>query len=312
MIKKNLLYFRDINLDNSNYKELSKFFAIKSINRLSDIKLIPNNEKKKFFCIYCDPKFFYSKKILENFQKLEFLISSTTGTSFIDKKYCKSKKIKIISLENDSKFLSKITPTAEHTFGLLLMLIRNYIPALNAVNKGKFNRRPFGGYSMLSRLTLGIIGMGRLGKIVKKIAIGFSMKVVDCDKKSKNFRYKLKKICKECDIISLHIPAEKNMNFFSKNNFKKIKKPFFLINTSRGEIVEEKYIIKLLKNKKILGYATDVIKGEFSEKFKLNKSLIYQNRKKYNIVITPHIGGSTIDAWKETECRVIKKLIKNI
>ena len=102
------------------------------------------------------------------------------------------------------------------------------------------------------------------------------------------------------------------MNFFSKKNFKKIKKPFFLINTSRGEIVEEKYIIKLLKNKKILGYATDVIKGEFSEKFKLKKSLIYQNRKKYNIVITPHIGGSTIDAWKDTELRVIKKLIKNI
>ena len=71
------------------------------------------------------------------------MISSTTGTSFIDKKYCKSKKIKIISLEKDSKFLSKITSTAEHTFGLLLMLIRNYIPALNAVNKGKFNRRPF-------------------------------------------------------------------------------------------------------------------------------------------------------------------------
>ena len=71
---------------------------------------------------------------------------------------------------------------------------------------------------MLSRLTLNH-RMGRLGKIVK-IAIGFSMKVVDCDKKSKNFRYKLKKICEECDIISLHIPAEKNMNFFPKKTQK--------------------------------------------------------------------------------------------
>ena len=68
MIKKNLLYFRDINLDNSNYKELSKFFTIKSINRLSDIKLIPNNEKKKFFCIYCDPKFSTQKKYLKIFK----------------------------------------------------------------------------------------------------------------------------------------------------------------------------------------------------------------------------------------------------
>ena len=193
MIKKSLLYFRNINLDNSNYKYLNKFFIIKSINKPSEIKLLSLYEKKKIFCIYCDPKFFYSKKILKNFEKLEYLISSTTGTSFIDKKYCKLKKIKIISLEKDTKFLSKITPTAEHTFGLLLTLIRNYIPAIKAVNKGKFNRRPFGGYSMLSRLKLGIIGMGRLGKIVKKIALGFSMEVIDCDKKSKKFKSKLKK-----------------------------------------------------------------------------------------------------------------------
>ena len=91
-----------------------------------------------------------------------------------------------------------------------------------------------------------------------------------------------------------------------------MKKPFFLINTSRGEVVDEKYIISLLRNKKILGYATDVIKGEFDDKFNLKSSLIYQNRSKYNIIITPHIGGSTIDAWKETEGRVIEKLIKNI
>ena len=61
MIKKNLLYFRDINLDNSNYKELSKFFTIKSINRLSDIKLIPNNEKKNSFVFIVTQNFSIQK-----------------------------------------------------------------------------------------------------------------------------------------------------------------------------------------------------------------------------------------------------------
>ena len=63
--------------------------------------------------------------------------------------------------------------------------------------------------------------------------------------------------------------------------------------------------------KKIFGYATDVLNREFSSNFKIKKNIIFKNRKKYNIVITPHIGGSTIDAWQLTENRVIKKLIKN-
>ena len=66
----------------------------------------------------------------------------------------------------------------------------------------------------------------------------------------------------------------------------------------------------IIKKKKISQYATDVL-NENSVLFKIKKNLIFKNRKKYNIVITPHIGGSTIDAWQLTENRVIKKLIKN-
>ena len=59
----------------------------------------------------------------------------------------------------------------------------------------------------------------------------------------------------------------------------------------------------------ILGYATDVLNDEFSSNFKLKENIIYKNRKKFKIIITPHIGGSTKDAWKKTEYQVIKKLI---
>ena len=67
-------------------------------------------------------------------------------------------------------FLEKITPTAEHTLGLILMISRNYNSAINSVNNGKFNRRPFGGFKMLSKSSLGIIGYGRLGKLLNKIS----------------------------------------------------------------------------------------------------------------------------------------------
>ena len=99
------------------------------------------------------------------------------------------------------------------------------------------------------------------------------------------------------------------MKFFSKKNFN-FKKNFFLINTSRGEIVDERYIVSLLEKKIMIGYAADVIKDEFKDNFRLSKNILYKNRKKLNILLTPHIGGSTKDAWKITEKKVILELKK--
>ena len=83
------------------------------------------------------------------------------------------------------KFLKTITPTAEHVFGLILLLTRNYYDAIKSIEKGLFNRRLFGGYAMLSKLKIGIIGYGRLGKIVKKISAGFNMRSYICDIRKK-------------------------------------------------------------------------------------------------------------------------------
>lgn len=312
MNNKRLLYFKNINLNISNYKILHKNFKISSIKNLKQASKLDKKILDEIFVIYCDPNYVFSKKFLKKFENLRILISSTTSVGFIDREYCKTKKIKIISLEKQQKFLKSITPTAEHVFGLILMISRNYLGAIKSVSQGKFNRRPFGGFGMLSRLKIGIIGYGRLGKLVNKIAKGFGMIVYKCDIKQKNFKKVLNFVVSNSDFVSLHIPSEKNYEFFSKKNIGKIKKPFFLINTSRGEVVDEEYIVKQLKLKNILGYATDVLKNEFSHNFKLKKNQIFKSKNRYNIIITPHIGGSTKDAWKLTEYQVIKKLINEI
>ena len=105
---------------------------------------------------------------------------------------------------------------------------------------------------------------------------------------------------------------KKILVFLTKKIFQNSEKNFFLINTSRGEVINENFVLDLLKKRKILGYATDVLKDEFTENFKLSKNLLFKNRKKYNILITPHIGGSTLDAWNLTEKRVINRFIKKI
>ena len=105
-------------------------------------------------------------------------------------------KIKIVCLEKEDKFLKTITPTAEHVFGLILLLTRNYQDAIKSIEKGLFNRRKFGGYAMLSQLKIGIIGYGRLGKITKRISDGFKMKSYICDVNKNNYRSSLKTLFK--------------------------------------------------------------------------------------------------------------------
>ena len=313
MNKKRLLYFKKINLDKSNYQKLISYFQMTSVKDFDQALKISKNIKNQVQIIYCDQRYYYSSIFLSKFKSLKVLVSSTTSTNFIDKKYCKIKNIKIISLENEKKFLTQITPTAEHVFGLILILIRNYIGAIKSVNLGKFDRRPFGGYKMLSRSTLGIIGFGRLGKLIKKIALGFKMNVITVDKNDKKyFAKKLKNVLDNSDIVTLNIPEKDNSNFFSNKIIKNFKNNFYLINTSRGEVVDEKFIIKLLKKKVLLGYGTDVLMNEFKKDFDIKKNIIFKNKKRFNIVITPHIGGSTKDAWKLTENRVIERLIMEI
>jgi phosphoglycerate dehydrogenase-like enzyme len=309
MSKKFLLYFKKINMEKTNLILLKNKFHVIELNNISSINNLNQKIREKITIIYCDPSYFYSKFYLEKFINLKILASSTTGKGFIDENFCIKKNIKIICLENEKKFLKSITPTAEHVFGLILLLTRNYYEAISSVNNGLFNRRLFGGFAMLSQMTIGIIGYGRLGKIVKKIAKGFNMKILYCDIKMSDYKIKLKNLLKNSDMVTLHIPSRDNLKFFGKKMDKYFKKPFFLVNTSRGDVVDEVFIISMLKKQKILGYATDVLDGEFSADFKLKNNIIYKNRKKFKIIITPHIGGSTKDAWKKTEYKVIKKLI---
>ena len=309
--KYNSIYFSQLNYHKSNLSFLNKnSFFLKKIKNFNDLK------KNKFNfmsikVIFCYQGFFYDRKNLSKFQKLKFLVSNTTSDKFIDHDYCKKNKIKILTLANKKKLLKNITPTAEHTIGLILSITRNYIKAIHSLNKNKWDRRPYVGEQMLSKSVVGIIGGGRIGKMVTRILLSFGSKVIVAERKNKNFKIKLRQICRESDIISLHIPSFKNENFFSKNQFKLIKK-FYLINTSRGEVVNENYVLELLKKRLMLGYASDVLNNEFDASFKLSKNIIFKNRNKFNIILTPHIGGSTKDAWRITEKSIILELKEQI
>ena len=121
--------------------------------------------------------YFFGKEKIDKCKKLKVIASNTTSHAHIDIDYAESLGIKVITLKNDNKFLNTITPTAELTFGLIIALTRNIIPAIDSVSAKNWNRRLNPSDEMLSRMSIGIVGLGRLGFKVGLMAKAFDMEV---------------------------------------------------------------------------------------------------------------------------------------
>jgi lactate dehydrogenase-like 2-hydroxyacid dehydrogenase len=137
------------------------------------------------------------------------------------------------------------------------------------------------------------------------------MKVFYYDPFKENKKFKkvnLKELIEKSDVISIHAHVNNQSKYLiNKKSLKVTKKKPIIINTSRGEIVKEEDIIWALKNKVISGYGTDVIEKEFTD---IQKSPIIKNIKKYNIIVTPHIGGMTHQGQSRAYSYAINKLKK--
>ena len=200
------------------------------------------------------------------------------------------------------------------------MITRNIIPASKSVLNGNWSRWSFGGLKMLSSMKLGIVGLGRIGGKLAKYASALNMEISYYDPMVNNKKYKkimqLKELAKNVDILSIHVPHEqKTENLINDKVLSCMKSNSFLINTSRGEVVDWNAVLKHLKNKKLRGVAMDVFDGEFKEDFKKNfKEHPFLNyaKKNSNVILTPHIGGSTIESWQITEMETIKHVINHL
>ena len=227
-------------------------------------------------------------------------------------KFCSTNNIRVVSYKNDKKIINKLPSTSELAIGLMIGLIRNIPKSFESVKNLKWDYFPFIGRELAS-LSIGIIGYGRLGKFMAKFCTGLGMKVYINDpyKKSKKYKnLKLKDLIKKSDVISVHVHLNKDtFKILNKKNLSLSKKKPYIINTSRGEVVNESDIYYLLKSKRISGYATDVLENEFSN---LKESIIIQGiRENLNIIVTPHLGGMTIEGSQRAWFNSMKKL-KNI
>ena len=258
---------------------------------------------------------FLSENNLKHFKDLKCICTASTGTNHIDLKYIKKKKIKLISLRKKLKIISAISSTAELAFTLMMNALRNVKLASESVKNGKWNYLPFVGRQM-NYLTIGVIGYGRLGKMFTKFLKPFTKNILIYEKEFKIkdtnriYQCSLNKLLKKSDVISLHIHADKkNINFFNYRKLNLLKKNVVVVNTSRGEIINDFDMNNFLKKNKSARYFTDVLNNEIKNK---NKSIILKKFRKNSkqILITPHIGGMTEDAQQLAYNGVLEELIR--
>jgi len=259
------------------------------------------------------------EKFLRNYPNLKFIGCPTTSIDHIDTEFCDRNSIKLITIRNQSKLLKNITSTAELATWLLIELSRSPSKYAKNVLEGRWNRYEHSNNSLNGK-TLGIIGLGRVGKQVARVFSHLGMKIIFFD--SKKFmltRYKrvpnLIQIAKQSDFITLHVNGIiENQNLIDKN-FLKYLKPSgaYIVNTSRGLVVNEVDIVESLVTGNLIGYATDVLVGENSSEINwLSTNPLWKELKLNDkIIITPHIGGATTDSLIRVDSYVLKALSTN-
>lgn len=273
------------------FLERSSKEEVRNLLLKEDCDIIFTNPNQQGFKIDCS--------LLEN-TKIKIICTASTGLNHIDMLYCKEKNINVISITKEIETLNQITSTAELAFCLMLMSVRNITSSLSSVKKGEWTWEPFLG-RQIKNLSIGVVGYGRLGKMFSNYCKSFGAKVLIYDPfvtvEDSYYTQKntLEDIFKESDVVSLHVHvSDLTRHMINEDILKISKNNLVLINTSRGEIVNESDVFKFLSEGKIKHYGCDVLEKEFD--CKVESPLL--NLASDKVTITPHIGGSTLDAQK--------------
>ena len=279
-------------LENGNFNEVRNLLIKENIDT---ILCNPNKQDYKI-----------GEKLLKN-TNVSLINTCSTGMNHIDTEFCKLNNIEIYSLTKDYELIKNLPSTSELAFTLMLTLLRKIPESLNHTREFKWDYLSYVGRQVLG-LKIGIVGHGRLGTFMEKYCKAFGAKVYIYDpyKPTGNIK-SLKKLFEKCDVISLHVHVNSETKYMiNKEIISSSKKSPYLINTSRGEIVNELDVIEGLINNKLSGYGTDVVEHEFDD---LKKSPIINGmRKGLNIIVTPHTGGMTIEGQTKAYNWAVNKL----
>ena len=241
-----------------------------------------------------------SKKVLELGKNIKIIARCGVGVDNIDLEYAKQKDIAVTNSPS-----ANIISVVELTASLILNVARKIPQADQSLKNGRWERASFMGIELFGK-QLGIVGFGKAGKLLAERMMSFGMKIVFYDPYVKDWNgpeqsTDLETLLRTSDVVSVHvIKTDETKNLLSKDKLDLMKKGAIIVNTSRGGVLDEGYLVDLLSSQHLYGAGLDVYENEptpNTEKF-----------RNLNITSTPHIGAST----KEAQLKAGLDTVENI
>ncbi len=249
--------------------------------------------------------------------RLRVVSSATTGLDHVDLEAAASRGIAVLSLRGEREFLNSIRATSEHTWGLLLTLVRRTHRAHAHVVSGGWNRDLFRGRELHGR-RLGVVGYGRIGSHVCQYGLAFGMDVLAYDPyldrwpEDAAHAPSLASMLRRSDVLSLHVPLnDETRGMIGADEIGLLPTGAIVVNTSRGGIVDEAALLAALESGRLAGAALDVLVGEDALGQGLSDQthpLLRYASTHENLLLTPHVGGATHESMARTEEFMSRKL----
>ncbi len=251
------------------------------------------------------------RELLERATNLKFIGRAGAGLDKIDLEYMAENDITLFHAAKGNR-----DAVAEHAIGMLLALFNNVGKADQEVRKGIWDREGNRGHELAGK-TVGIMGFGNMGKSFARRLQGFKVDILAYDKYKMDFGDDFvqeviwEKLKAEADVLSIHVPlTPETKDFFTLKELKSFAKPFWLINTARGEVISFKTLNEALDQGILKGALLDVLENEKFEKFSpAQKAEFEKLATRDNVLFSPHVAGWTYESYEKIN-KVLAKRIK--
>ncbi len=289
--------------------------ALACLRRLGEVRVFDSGDVAAFLApveaLFVRLAHCIDSAFLEMSPRLRWLCCPTTGHNHIDEAALSARGVRLLSLRGEREFLETIRATPEHTFGLVLALLRRYRRAFDDVAVGRWDRDACRGDELYGN-RVGIVGLGRVGSRLAAYFNAFGAHVTWVDpadvpsmpewQRSPDIHRLIEtsRIVVLCASYRAGQPP-----IIGKDEVDALEGRYF-INTARGELVDEAALLAAVSSNRLAGVATDVIADENGNNRLSEWRALSPSR---NLIVTPHIAGATFDSMKRTESFIADKLI---